>query len=151
MPCRYSHVALASVFQIRQQRVMAILALKGMEHGDIAVNPGKITTSQATSAATGPPTDPATAEPSDANSPQAEAEAPDASSPSQDAASNSDKPLDARAQIVKEAMDEAAKDIPQYLKQISRQSASWQFEPEAGLSKEQKTDNNIVLGSTRQG
>ncbi len=145
MPCRYSHVALASVFQIRQQRVMAILALKGMEHGDIAVNPGKITTSQATSAATGPPTDPATAEPSDANSPQAEAEAPDASSPSQDAASNSDKPLDARAQIVKEAMDEAAKDIPQYLKQISRQSASWQFEPEAGLSKEQKTDNNIVL------
>ncbi|KAL0029196.1 hypothetical protein WJX79_001826 [Trebouxia sp. C0005] len=32
---RYSHVALASIFQIRQQRVMAILALKGMEHGAI--------------------------------------------------------------------------------------------------------------------
>ena len=146
MPCRYSHVALASIFQIRQQRVMAILALKGMEHGDIAVNPGKITTtSQATSAATAALTDPATAEPSDDNSPQAEAEAPDTSSSSQDAASSSDKPLDARAQIVKEAMDEAARDIPRYLKQISRQSASWQFEPEAGMSKEQKTDNNIVL------
>ena len=138
-------MALASIFQIRQQRLMAILALKGMEHGDIAVNPGKTTSFQATSAATGAPTDPATAEPSDDDSPQAEAQAPDASSASQDAASNSEKPLDPRAQIVKEAMDEAAKDIPQYLKWISRQSASWQFEPQAGLSKEQKTDNNIVM------
>ena len=126
-------MALASIFQIRQQRVMAILALKGMEHGDIAVNPGRTTSSQATSAATGAPTDPATAEPSDA------------SSVSQEAVSNSDKPLDSRAQIVKEAMDEAAKDIPQYLKWISRQSASWEFDPQAGLSKEQKTDNNIVM------
>jgi len=146
MPCRYSHVSLASIFQIRQQRVMAILALKGMEHGDIAINPGKTTTSsQATSAATGAPTDPATAEPADESSPRAEAQAPDASSASQDAASASDKPLDIRAQVVKEAMDEAAKDVPQYLKWISRQSASWQFEPQAGLSKEQKTDNNILM------
>ena len=124
---------------------MAILALKGMEHGAIEVTPGKTTTSQATSAATGAPTGPVTAEPSEEDLPQAEAEAPDTSSASQDAASNSGKPLDLRAQIVKEAMDEAAKDIPQYLKWISRQSASWQFEPQAGLSKEQKTDNNIVL------
>lgn len=139
-------MALASIFQIRQQRVMAILALKGMEHGNVTGNPGKTTTtSQATSAATAGLTDPATAGPSDDTSPQAESEASDTSSASQDAASSSDKPLDARAQIVKEAMDEAAKDIPQYLKQISRQSASWQFEPEASLSKEQKTDNNIVL------
>ena len=145
MPCRYSHVALASIFQIRQQRVMAILALKGMEHGDIAINPGKTTSSQATSAATGACTDPATADPSHEDSPGPEAQAPDASSASQDAASNSDKPLDSRAQIVQEAMDDAAKDIPRYLKWISRQSASWQFDPQAGLSKEQKTDNNIVL------
>lgn len=146
MPGRYSHIALAGMFQIRQQRVMAILALKGMEHGDIPINPGKAKSS--TQAA--PTPTPAAEEPSSMEAPaqasdQTESESPDDSSAAQDAAADPDAPLDSRAQIVKEAMDEAAKEVPAYLRKISRQSASWQIESQAGTTQEQATDNSILM------
>lgn len=143
---RYSHIALASMFQIRQQRVMAILALKGMEHGDIAINPGKAnSSSQAAPTPTPAAEEPSSIKAPDQSSDQTESESPDDGSAAQDAAADPDAPLDSRAQIVKEAMDAAAKEVPAYLRKISRQSASWQIASQDGTTLEQATDNNILM------
>lgn len=142
---RYSVTELASLFQIRQQRVMAILTLKGMEHGQLAINPGKPNAAtHSPSASADAPTDAEPAEPSGESSHQSEAQSA-ADGTAQEADPDADKPLDLRAQAVKAAMDEAAKDVPQYLKRIARQSADWQFESQAGTQQEQATDSNILM------
>ena len=105
---------------------MAILALKGMEHGEIPVNPGKRKPT-ATSATT-----PAT---------QAETEP---SERPQDSAPESEERLDVRGQAVKAAMQEAAIEVPRYLSNIAKKSKSWQLQSTIGTPEQQAADSNIL-------
>ena len=143
--CRYSVSAIARTFQIRQQRVMAILTLKGMEHGNIPVNPGyKKPKSSPSSTSSAEPTDTPTDTTSAESPDQPDSQSPDDSS-AQHASPDSAGSLGVRAQAVKDAMDEAAKEVPEYLKRISRQSQKWHITPQEGTSKEQVTDSNILM------
>ena len=128
-PARYTVPLLASKFKIRQQRVMAILALKGMEHGEIPVNPGKRTPTTATPATT--PAIQAETEPSESSAPQ-------------DSAPESEEQLDVRGQAVKAAMQEAATEVPRYLNDIAKKSESWQLQSTLGTPEQQATDSNIL-------
>lgn len=128
-PVRYTVPLLASKFKIRQQRVMAILALKGMEHGEIPIHPGKRkpkTASSAPSPATQAETDPSDSSTAQASAPEAEEQ------------------LDVRGQAVKAAMDEAATEIPRYLDNIAKKSESWQLQSTVGTPEQQETDSNIL-------
>ena len=113
---------------------MAILALKGMEHGDIPINPGKKKPSKAASKSTA----------------LASAEAPPELTTEEPTAQDStpepesEEQLDVRAQAVKKAMAEAAKEVPRYLKSITKQSDSWQVQAKGGTPKEQATDSSIL-------
>ena len=129
VPARYTVPLLASKFKIRQQRVMAILALKGMEHGEIPVNPGKQKPATATSATT-----PAT---------QAETDASE-SSAAQESAPEPEEQLDVRGQAVKAAMEEAATEVPRYLNNIAKKSESWQLQSTVGTPEQQAADSNIL-------
>ena len=109
---------------------MAILALKGMEHGDIPINPGKKPSTKASP--TPAPTEAAT-EPSDDSPAQDEQPDPE-----------SGRELDLRAQAVKAAMREAATGVPRYLNSITKQSEAWQVKTTAGTPEEQATDSSIL-------
>lgn len=128
-PVRYTVPLLASKFKIRQQRVMAILALKGMEHGEIPIHPGKRKPKTASSAA--PPATQAETNPSDSSTAQA-------------SAPETEEQLDVRGQAVKAAMDEAATEIPRYLDNIAKKSESWQLQSTVGTPEQQETDSNIL-------
>lgn len=129
-PARYTVPSLASLFKIRQQRVMAILALKGMEHGDIPMHTGKQKPNvQATSTAK-----PAT---------QVETDSSD-SGATQDSAPESEQKLDARSQAVKAAMEEAAIEVPRYLDNITKESETWHLQSLVGTPQEQAADSNIL-------
>lgn len=110
---------------------MAILALKGMEYGDIPINPGKKNPS--TTASSKPAPAGAATEPSDDSAAQDEQPDPE-----------SERELDLRAQAVKAAMKEAATGIPRYLNSITKQSESWQVKTTAGTADEQATDSSIL-------
>ncbi|KAL3162521.1 hypothetical protein ABBQ32_010177 [Trebouxia sp. C0010 RCD-2024] len=125
---RYTVPSLATLFKIRQQRVMAILALKGMEHGELPVYPGKQKLAkQATSTAA--PATPAETEASD---------------PAQDSVPESEEQLDVRGQAVKAAMEEAATEVPRYLDSITKESESWQVQSVIGTPEQQAADSNIL-------
>ena len=128
-PARYTVPFLASKFKIRQQRVMAILALKGMEHGEIPVNPGKRKPTRAVSA-----TAPAM---------QAETDPSENSTP-QDSTPEAEEQLDVRGQAVKAAMQEAATEVPRYLNNIAKKSESWQLQSIEGTPEQQAADSNIL-------
>ena len=109
---------------------MAILALKGMEHGDLPVYPGK----QKPSAEATPTAAPAT---------PAQTDSPDDSA-TQDSAPESEEQLDVRGQAVKAAMEEAATEVPRYLDNITKESESWQLQSVVGTPEEQAADSNIL-------
>ena len=116
---------------------MAILALKGMEHGEIPVNPGKQEPSKTTASVTAP-----------AAQAQTEAE-PCEDSTAQDSEPEREEELDVRGQAVKAAMEEAAIEVPRYLNNISEKSKSWQVQSVAGTPEQQATDSNILTAWIR--
>ena len=135
VPARYTVPLLASKFKIRQQRVMAILALKGMEHGDIPVNPGKQK----------PATDTTVAHLAPSTTPAMQAETdPSDNSTAQDSAPEPEEQLDVRGQAVKAAMEEAATEVPRYLNNIAKKSESWQLQSTVGTPEQQAVDSNIL-------
>ena len=117
---------------------MAILALKAMEHGDIPVHP-ELPKASGPSApvATDAAMDPADAQASGASNTQS----PDDSTTQ---AKVPGRPP-SRVELVKAAMEEAATEIPQYLKRIARQSEKWDFKTPATVPQAIKTDHNIVM------
>ena len=124
---------------------MAILTLKGMEHGDIPLQAGsKAASQQSAPARTDAPTDAAAAAAGNTSD-----QASDASNVNNDTAQTDDseatEELDSRSQIVKDAMDAAAKDVPEYLRKIEQQSQSWTLESAPEETKDEKTDRNILL------
>ena len=134
---------LANLFSIRQQRVMAILALKGMEHQTIPLPdslnaPKKPTVPSATDA-------PAATNASDKQTDDTSAGTAADSNPAEN-----EEGLGLRGQVVKASMDEAAKEVPAYLKSIKHEADSWQLESTAAAKPaEQKTDSNILMAWLR--
>ena len=122
---------------------MAILALKGMEHQTIplptSINAPKKQSSPSASA------DSAATDASDAQS-----DGTSAGTAADSTAAEEDQGLDLRGQVVKASMDEAAKDIPAYLKSTKLEADSWQLESTiAETPAEQKQDSNILMAWLR--
>ena len=136
------------LFSIRQQRVMAILTLKGMEHETIPLPDS--TKSPKPNHTAAPSTAADSAAPSEASDEQSDDTAAAAAAAADRASAEADEGLDPRAQIVKASMDEAAKEVPAYLASIKQQAESWQVESEAAEKPaDNKTDTNIIMAWLR--
>lgn len=128
---------------------MAILTLKGMEHQTIplpdSVHSRKEQASTSTSASTADTTPSA-----DTQLQADDATAASADTAAGDPAVGDSEGLDSRAKIVKASMDEAAKEIPAYVKSITQQAETWQIQSEAAETPaERKTDSNILTAWLR--
>lgn len=137
---------------------MAILTLKGMEHGTEPlpdpVKQPKAKAPKATSSADSSAdaasetasTAAAAPAPADIDAQTADSDAVDADAAPED----DDLGLDSRAQIVKAATDEAAREVPAYLKSIKKESDSWQVASTAAETPEQQVaDSNILMAWLR--
>ena len=123
---------------------MAILALKGMEHHTIPLPDSSNAPKK-----TLPPSASADSAATDASGTQTDATSADAATDSS-TAEGEDQGLDLRGQVVKASMEEAAREVPAYLKSIKHEADSWQLESTvAEKPAERKTDSNILMAWLR--
>ena len=118
-----------------------------MEHGDVPLHTGRkaakpqtaLTPAETDSPA---PTD-AAADSTAQTSDQPTSDTADVT-PAQDASTQPIEGRDPRAQLVKESMEAASRDVPDYLRRVERSSKQWSLESSQQASKDEKTDQNII-------